>query len=965
MRKLIAFSVDHPKLVTILMLLVTVVVGVQMVRIEVDTDPENMLSEEEFVRAFHRDVKKDFALKDFVVLGIVDEEDPSGVFTPETLGRIYEVTEKIKRIEGVIDYDLISPNTTDNIKQAGLGAVRFEWLMARPPETAEEALEIRDEALDNPLLAGTLVSEDGKALAIYVPIESKDISYRVSREILELVEGLPGDEKYHITGLPVAEDTFGVEMFKQMAISAPLAGLIVFVLLLLFFRKVSIIFSPMIVAMVSIIFTMGLLIGMGFTVHIMSSMIPIFLMPIAVVDSVHILSEFSDRYQQTRDRRKTILAVMDHLFLPMLYTSLTSSAGFASLALTPIPPVQIFGAYVAVGVMTAWFLTMTFIPAYTMFISDRSLERFGAGADPRKRAGLLERVLDRVGAATVRRWKLILTVTGILIAVAAYGITHININDNPVKWFNEDHPIRVADRVLNDHFGGTYEAYLVLEEKGGAQRLEKAAAGVLERLRTYGKEEELGAGPVQKLSRFIETTRDKQGEAMGHDPAALLDRALAHAEEIADVAEGVASDDWYALVDFLDDEKVAAQPFKNPEVLAYVETLQAELLRTEIVGKSNSIVDVVKKVHYELMEGDKKYNVIPKTASAVGQVLISFQNSHDPEDLFHLVTPDYRRAAIWVQLTSGDNQDMVRVEEAMGRFIEANPPPAGLVHQWAGLTYLNVVWQDKMVSGMLSSLLGAFVIVLAMMVFLFRSPLWGLLSMIPLSVTIALIYGMIGIIGKDYDMPVAVLSALTLGLSVDFAIHFIERARQTVAETGSWVEGAAHMFAEPARAISRNVLVIAIGFLPLLAAPLVPYRTVGIFLASIMVISGLGTLFILPAMITGLQKVLFREQAEPRFCKPYVCTGVSVAVTLVVALAIHHYAVPSWKIVTFGAALFVVLAALTCNILSRRAACRDVVCKEEPAAETEEVEAAEEKTAENDGEAEAPSTDETEHDEQD
>jgi len=46
--------------------------------------------------------------------------------------------------------------------------------------------------------------------------------------------------------------------------------------------------------------------------------------------------------------------------------------------------------------------------------------------------------------------------------------------------------------------------------------------------------------------------------------------------------------------------------------------------------------------------------------------------------------------------------------------------------------------------------------------------------MIPLTVTITLIYGIIGLVGKDYDMPVAVLSSLTLGLSVDFAIHFLQ-----------------------------------------------------------------------------------------------------------------------------------------------------------------------------------------------
>ena len=85
--------------------------------------------------------------------------------------------------------------------------------------------------------------------------------------------------------------------------------------------------------------------------HIMSSMIPIFIMPIAVLDSIHILSEFFEKYQKIKSRKKTLLYVMDDLFTPMFYTSLTSFAGFASLALTPIPPVQVFGIFVAAGIM--------------------------------------------------------------------------------------------------------------------------------------------------------------------------------------------------------------------------------------------------------------------------------------------------------------------------------------------------------------------------------------------------------------------------------------------------------------------------------------------------------------------------------------------------------------------------------------------------------------------------------------
>ena len=132
--------------------------------------------------------------------------------------------------------------------------------------------------------------------------------------------------------------------------------------------------------------------------------------------------------------------------------------------------------------------------------------------------------------------------------------------------------------------------------------------------------------------------------------------------------------------------------------------------------------------------------------------------------------------------------------------------------------------------------------------------------MVPLTITIGLIYGIIGIVGKDYDMPVAVLSSLTLGLAIDFAIHFLERSRSTYKKTGSWKAAAEEMFEEPARAITRNVIVIAVGFTPLLLAPLVPYQTVGVFLASIMAISGVGTMFILPALITLLEKHLFRKQ---------------------------------------------------------------------------------------------------------
>ena len=932
---MVRYSVDHPRAVMGVTAALTIVLGAFIPLVKVDTDPENMLPEKAPVRVFHNAMKREFTLNDMVVVGIVNETDPDGVFNPDSLKKVYELTGYAKTLRwpdpkdpakeiGVVTVDLLAPSTVDNIEQAGPGTVRFEWLMPEPPKTREEARAIRDKARSNPLLDGTLLSEDGKALCLYLPLTSKDLSYRVYKALKQKIKTLRGPEQYHITGLPVAEDTFGVEMFIQMAISAPLAMLVIFLLMYAFFRNTIVVLSTLIDATISVICTMGLLIATGHTVHIMSSMIPIFIMPIAVLDDVHLLSEFFDRYQKTRDRRATLLNVMRELFMPMLYTTLTTVAGFASLALAPIPPVQVFGIFVAFGVMMAWLCSVMVVPAYIMLLPEKVLEGFGAvhgegHAEPRTP---LTRLLRWVGSATYRHAKVIVATSVLATAVGVYGVTRIQINDNPTKWFARSHPIRIADHVLNKHFGGTYMAYLALEPEPAEMSAADAAKGIERQLGELLKEQ---AEFLPDLKRIVAHAREiakTAGRSATTGPA-LLDTVMQQATRLSSAAEGDARAAWDEVALAVDKARVEGQIFKRPDVLRYIRQLQAALAKTRVVGKSNSVADVVRKVYRELMEGKDEYDRIPDTLPAVAQCLLSFQNSHDPDDLWHLVTPDYRKASLWVQLKSGDNKDMEHVKRSIDAFIASHPPPTRLKHQWFGLTYINVVWQDKMVMGMLSALSGSFVMVLIMMVVLYRSFLWGILSMLPLTVTIVVIYGLIGLVGKDYDMPVAVLSSLTLGLAVDYAIHFLSRARLAVAEHGTWEQAAGPMFGEPARAIARNGIVVALGFVPLLFATLVPYKTVGVFMASILGVSGLCTLFMLPALMTVMGKALFRpSKVRGVACHCAACIVTSVVAIAIVAYAIHHYRLMDWTRLVWIAVAAVSASALACNLLSRREACR-------------------------------------------
>ncbi|MEE4172681.1 MAG: MMPL family transporter [Xanthomonadales bacterium] len=840
---LLRLSIGRPRLVYLLTFLLVLVTGALMPRIHIDTDPENMLPVDQADRVFHNQVEEWFGLHDAIVVGVVND-GPDGVYTAETLAALHRVSRAILELDGVIRPDLMSLAEADNITQEGPGVLRFEWMMRDAPGTTAQAERIRDAVARLPLVEDTLVSGDGKAAAVYVPIERKDLSYAISREIEALVaeESAAGD--WHITGLPVAEDTFGKEMFVQMGISAPLAGLMIFLLMWVFFRNLRLIISPMIVAMGTVIATMGLLIGMGFTVHIMSSMIPIFLMPIAVVDSIHILSEFADHYRQGDDPGKVMKKVVGHLFKPMLFTSLTSAAGFASLLLTPIPPVKVFGAFVAFGILLAFLLTIVFIPAWVVRSSPKSLaslDRLREGADA---DSALARMLRGVGRFAFSRSGLITTATIIIVAISVAGVLRIQINDNPVRWFKDSHRIRVADAVLNEHFAGTYDAFFVLTHE------DPQAWGDFRR----AADEALG-GAVPPAIAGLLADAPATGEL-----DARLGAIIAMADDLSfDTDDPLLAERLEALMRVAETAQVDARYFQRPEALARIEALQQALADTGLVGKTNALPDVVKVVNRELRSGDDGDYRIPATVPAVAQTLLQYQSSHRPQDLWHMVTPDFTRTAVWLQLTSGDNQDMTRVIEAVDEWLAANPLPENVQGRWAGKTYINVVWQGEMVAGMLDSLMGAFVVVFIMMVLLFRSIPWGIVAMMPLTFTIIGVYGFIGWIGKYYDMPIAVLSSLTLGLSVDFAIHFIQRSRELYRERGSFEAMATAMFEEPARAITRNAIVIALGFTPLFLAPLMPYVTVGGFMASIMVLSGAATLLLLPAVIALGRRVLFRN----------------------------------------------------------------------------------------------------------
>lgn len=700
---LVEFGMRRPKAVLWAAAILTVIGAAMFVRLSVDTDPENMLPSDHPARQANAELEASFGTGDLVVLAVIDD---NGLVADPTTQALVDLHQRIVDLDDV-----------DGDRVVGIGSTGLD---------GSDAAALRDAVGENPLLAGTVLTRDATTASWFVPIDDPDAADEVASELEALAEKQPGLEgaETALAGLPLAQDAFGGQMFVQMAIFAPLAGLLVFALLWFSLRRLALVGPAMVLAVLSVVWTMGLLIGTGNTVHIMSSMIPIFLMPIAILDSVHVLSEFHDDIGASGDVRHTVRHVYGSLRRPLLFTTLTTAVGFGSLALADIPPVQVFGLFVAVGVVIAWLLTMVFLPAWLTLVDER---RFGGVVESRGNMRTT-RVLGSLGRLAVRRRAVVLGVFALTGLAAIPLATTIEINDNPVNWFRADHPVRQASEELNERLPGTFGADLVLAA-----------------------------------------------------PAGRLDDA---------------------------------------DVVAGVEALRERWEALEPVGNTIAYTQLP----------DLGASTTPLTAS--------------------LITSDRTAADLRIFLSDGDNQSMQLVVDATEEALADGILPADVQTTWAGESHLNLVWQDEMVSGMLQAFLGTLAIVVVLLVLLLRSVRWAALAIAPVLWTITVVYGFIGLVGKSYDMPIAVLSTLVLGLGVDFAIHFVERFRSLRAQSGSTTEALAAFFGEPAHALTRNALVLAIGFTPLFLSSLTPYLVVGAFLASILLLSWVSSIVALPALVS-------------------------------------------------------------------------------------------------------------------
>jgi uncharacterized protein len=284
--------------------------------------------------------------------------------------------------------------------------------------------------------------------------------------------------------------------------------------------------------------------------------------------------------------------------------------------------------------------------------------------------------------------------------------------------------------------------------------------------------------------------------------------------------------------------------FKEPHVWEQIDSLQARLERLPEVGNTFSLGDYLKRMHKVMHADSVEYYRIPESEELIAQYLLLYSMSGDPENLDKVVDYDHRRVNLQVQL-KGDNS--ITIKKAI-HLIEEEKDLFGTVDvgiNYAGSAYKGLIFTGLILDGQISSIFLSILMVIVLLALMFRHINAGLIGSVPIIITVAISFGLMGFLGIPLSSTTALISSIAVGIGIDYAIHFISRYRLSTQTYDNRTDTAIASMGHTGRAIAFNALVLIAGFSVLLFSVFPPNRELGGLLSLNMFTAFAGTLSVL------------------------------------------------------------------------------------------------------------------------
>jgi predicted RND superfamily exporter protein len=410
------------------------------IRIYFISDDPNLADYDRFEDTFGGD--------EFVVIALKDER---GVFNTRDLEIIRAIGQELKKIDGVSRVTSI----TDSVDIWGTeDGIVIEKLIDEIPRNDAGIAELRRRVFSNPLFIKTLISDDSKTALITARLNKPgSIEQERPRIVGEIRAVADKYEKMwgstlHVAGVPVLNVDMNVLTFRDLNVFIPLTIILnIFVLYLTMGRWSTSIISTISMAS-SVVISVGIYNALGFTISLITTMVPPLIMVIGVSDSIHITNHYLDDINGGMKKKEALVETMGLLGVSCFMTSFTTIAGFSSFLLTKIVPLREIALFAGLGLLIAYSINVTFVPiALSILPTPKPLirtHRVGSAVD-RITAGLCRFDLKY----PVR----VLVVGALFLALSVFFITRIKVETQNLEYLKESQPLRKAYTFIEKNLG--------------------------------------------------------------------------------------------------------------------------------------------------------------------------------------------------------------------------------------------------------------------------------------------------------------------------------------------------------------------------------------------------------------------------------------------------------------------------------------------------------------------------------
>ena len=235
------------------------------------------------------------------------------------------------------------------------------------PQTPAELARIRADALDNRVLVGNLVAPDGRATVLTVYVNPPPGDHGFNQRLVASIDALlrevpiPGGAAFQV-GVPLTKATYVEYLRRHLRVTPPLGLAVLVGVLFLCFRTLQGVVIPVLTAVISVVWTLGIMAILGIPMTVLTGIIPSLLLAIGFTEDVHMLTAYHERIRLGDGKLTAIRTMLEETSLAILVTGATTVLGFASLILTDITMVVEFGYASALGLTANLIVTLLAVP---------------------------------------------------------------------------------------------------------------------------------------------------------------------------------------------------------------------------------------------------------------------------------------------------------------------------------------------------------------------------------------------------------------------------------------------------------------------------------------------------------------------------------------------------------------------------------------------------------------------------